>query len=84
VWLLVLATLSSLAAMRRRRVRYSLAVLVATVLLMISWVACGGRVDAGGDDRYAGGTYPLTVSGTYTGASGNLTNSTKPFTLTVN
>jgi hypothetical protein len=81
----MLATLSSLAAMRRRRVRYSLAVLAATVLLMISWVACGGGGSTPATTTGTpAGTYPLTVSGTYTGASGNLTNSTKPFTLTVN
>ncbi len=83
-WLLVLATLSSLAAMRRRRVRFSLAVLAATVLLMISWVACGGGLTpAITTTGTPAGTYTLTISGTYVGASGNLTNSAKT-TLTVN
>jgi hypothetical protein len=83
-WLLVLATLSSLAAIRRRRVRFSLAVLAATVLLLISWVACGGgSTPAITTTGTPAGTYTLTVSGTYTGSSGNLTNSAKT-SLTVN
>ena len=67
-WLLMLATLSSLAAWRRRRVRFSLTVLAAVALFMICWVACGG---GGGTvttqpPGTPAGTYTLTLTGTYT------------------
>jgi hypothetical protein len=83
-WLLMLATLSSLVAMRRRRVRFSLAVLAATALLTMSWVACGGGGGAATVTTTSGtpaGTYTLTVSGA--SSSGSLTNKTT-VSLTVN
>jgi len=84
-WLLVLATLSSLAVLRRRRVRFSLAVLAATALLMISWAACGSGSTSVTTTTTGtpAGTYTLTLTGTYTGSSGSLTNSTTA-SLTVN
>jgi hypothetical protein len=80
----MLATLSSLVAMRRRRVRFSLAVLAATALLTMSWVACGGGGGAATVTTTSGtpaGTYTLTVSGA--SSSGSLTNKTT-VSLTVN
>jgi hypothetical protein len=85
-WLLMLATLSCLAAMRRRRVRFSLAVLAATALLMISWAACGGGGGATTTPPPSGtppGTYTLTLTGTYTSSSPSLTHNTT-VSLTVN
>jgi hypothetical protein len=80
VWLLMLATLSFLVAMRRRRVRFSLAVLAATALLTIAWVACGG---GGGATTTTSGTPAGTYTLTLTATSGSLTNSTT-VSLTVN
>jgi pimeloyl-ACP methyl ester carboxylesterase len=84
-WVLMLATLSSLAAMRGQRVRFSLTALAATALLMISWVACGG---GGGTTTTPpsgtpAGAYTLTLTGTYTSSSPSLTHNTT-VSLTVN
>ena len=84
-WLLMLATLSSLAAWRSRRVRLSFIVLAAVALLMISWVACavvGGTLTTQPAGTPAG-TYTLTLTGTYTGSSSSLTHNTT-VSLTVN
>jgi pimeloyl-ACP methyl ester carboxylesterase len=84
MWLLMLATLSSMATVRRQRVRLSLAVLAATALLTISWVACGGgAATTPAPSGTPAGTYTLTLTGTYTGSSGSLTNNTT-VSLTVN
>jgi hypothetical protein len=81
VWLLVLGTLSSLAMLRRRRVRFSLVVLAATALLTASLAACGGGggvtpPPAAPPSGTPAGTYTLTLTGTYTSSSRSLSHIT--------
>jgi hypothetical protein len=80
LWLLALATLSVPAAIRRRRAALSLAL---TMLFLLSWAACGGGSsnNGGGHPGTPAGTYALTISGTATSSSGNLSHS---ITVTLN
>jgi VCBS repeat-containing protein len=84
-WPLLLAVLSSFASWRGRRVRFRLAGLAAAMFLILGWAACGG----GGSSTTTTnsgtptGTYKLTLTGTYSGSSGNMTQTTTA-SLTVN
>jgi hypothetical protein len=74
LWLVLLASLAGLAAARRRRTRWAL--LAAPLFCVLMWVACGG----GGTELISqnpgtpAGTYTLTVTGTSTAGSTEVTH----------
>jgi pimeloyl-ACP methyl ester carboxylesterase len=86
-WPLLLAVLASFASRRGRRVRFRLAVLAAAMCLILGWAACGGGGSANTtpppNSGTPTGTYKLTLTGAYSGSSGNLTQTTTA-SLTVN
>ncbi|MGD0921624.1 MAG: choice-of-anchor D domain-containing protein [Terriglobia bacterium] len=57
--------------------------LAGALLLVLLWAACGGGVGGGGNPGTPLGTYTLTVTGTVTTGSGNLSHNLT-FTLKVN
>jgi hypothetical protein len=63
----------------------TLAVLGATLLLVLVWAACGGGgfVSNHGSSGTPAGSYALTVTGTYTDASGQANNLSHTTTLTL-
>jgi hypothetical protein len=80
-WLLALVALASLAIILRRRQRLvGLIALLASVLLMMFWIACGG---GGSDPTGLHGTPPGTYNISVTGVSGSLSHGVT-VTLTVN
>jgi hypothetical protein len=81
VWLLAFATLVGLLAARGRQAWSRRALLVGIGLLALSWAACGGG-GGGGSGKIGSpgtplGTYPLTVTGTYTAGQAMVQHYTK-------
>jgi hypothetical protein len=79
-WLLAFATLVGLLAARGRQA-WSRQALVGIALLALSWAACGGG-GGGGSGKIGSpgtplGTYPLTVTGTYTAGRAMVQHYTK-------
>jgi hypothetical protein len=91
--LFVLLALTMLAAAvaavydrRRLPARLSGLALAATLLMALAWAACGGGggyVSTSGSRGTPAGTYSLTVTATYTAASGQSSNLSHRTTLTL-
>ena len=86
-WILVLMGGLLARVLRAGRPRRAALIFAPTLLLVVAWVACGGGGGGGGGAPPQTGTpaetYTLTVTGTYTGSTPNLSH-TLSLTLTVN
>ncbi len=84
-WFLSLMMLIALLGVRRRiGSPMKLAILTASLCLLLLWAACGGGGGGGGggNARTLPGSYAITVTGTYTSGAVKLTRNII-FTLTV-
>jgi hypothetical protein len=87
--LLALTMLAAVAAVYDRRrlpARLSGLALAATLLMALVWAACGGGggyVSTSSSRGTLAGTYSLTVTATYTAASGQASNLSHRTTLTL-